>query len=179
MADGLRRRRGRRFASASVALALCASVVAGGGCGSSSKSSSSVRVSSTASTSSSSSSGSQRLTKAQYEQKLGPLLNDVVDPALRDVFSNAGARSPRKLGAAITILRLSHDQMAAITPPAAVAYLHKQTVAALASMISDMTKLRDAEARSDTPAGSAAIAALKTDAQHLETLGSHFTSRGY
>jgi hypothetical protein len=175
----LRRRRGRRFGSASVALPVCALVVAGAGCGSSSKSSSSARVSSTTSTSSRSSSGSQRLTKAQYEQKLGPLLNNVIDPALRDALSNGGARSPRKLGAAITLLRLSHDQMAAAAPPAAVADLHKRTVAALVSMISDMTKLRVAEARSDTSAGSAAVAALKTDAQRLETLGSQFTSRGY
>ena len=176
---GLRQRRGRRLSSASLALAVCAAAVAGAGCGSSSQSSSSVAVSSTAATSSSSASASQPLTKAQYEQKLGPLLNDVVVPALRTAFRGGGAASPQKLSAAITIIRLSHDQMAAVTPPAKVPDLHKQAVAVLTDMTSDMTRLRDAETNSDKSAASSAVVALKTDSQHLVTLGSQFASRGY
>ena len=171
------RRSRRRLIPTSFAVGLCAAAVAAAGCGSSSKSSSS--VTSSASSTPTSSSSSQPLSKAQYERKLGPLLNDVVDPALRATLGVGGAADPQKLGAAITSVRLAHDRMAAITPPAEVADLHQQTVALLAAMISDMTKLRDAETGSDKSGVASAAGALKAEAQHLETLGSQFTSRGY
>ena len=174
-----RRRRGWRLSAASVALAACAVAVAVSGCGSSAASSSSVTASSTAETSSGSSSPSQPLTKAQYEQKLGPLLNDVVDPALRSALGNGGAASPEKLMAAMTIIRLAHDQMAMITPPAEVVDLHRQTVAVLTSMLRDMTRLRDAETKSDRSGASSAVVVLKADAQRLENLGGRFSARGY
>lgn len=164
-------RRAWRLSSASLALAAVTVAAAVAGCGSSSAA--------TSSTTKTSSAPSPRLTKAQYEQKLGPLLNDVVDPALRAALGKGGAARPEKLAAAITIIRLAHDQMAMITPPAEVADLHRQAVALMSSMIGDMTKLRDAETSSDKSGASSAVGALKTDAQHLENLGGQFSARGY
>ncbi|MDT7561343.1 MAG: hypothetical protein QOI68_5833 [Pseudonocardiales bacterium] len=120
------------------------------------------------------------MTKAQYEQKLGPLLNDVIDPSLRaTVGTGAGAADPQKVSAAITSVQLAHDQMAAVTPPPQVADLNQQAVALMGSMIRDMTKLRDAETRSDRNEALAAATALKREALRLENLGSQFSSRGY
>jgi hypothetical protein len=119
------------------------------------------------------------LSKAQYEGKLGPLLNDVVDPALRATLGGGGAADPQKLGAAITSVQLAHDRMAAVTPPAEVADLHQQTVAPPAALISDMTKLRDAETGSDRSGVASAASAVKAEAQHLQNFGSQFGSRGY
>ena len=119
------------------------------------------------------------MTKAQYEQKLGPLLNDVVAPAMGAVLGHGGARNPQRVSAAITSVRLAHDQMTAVTPPTEVAELHRQAVAVLASMITDMTKLRDAEIKDDRNRISSAAAAVKTDGQRLVSLGNRFTSRGY
>ncbi len=124
-------------------------------------------------------SGLHPLTKAQYEQKLGPLLNYVVDPALHVALSNAGGPLPQKLAAAITDVRLAHDQMAAITPPAGVADLHQKAVALMTSMITDMTKLRAAEAAGDKTAAVSAATALISDGRQMESLGSQFAARGY
>ena len=179
-AEGLWRR-GRGLTGTSFAVALCAAAFTAAGCGSSSKSSSSATstASSTPATSSNPSSSSQPLTKAQYEQKLGPLLNDVVDPALRAALGNGGATNPRKLSQAITSLQLSHDQMAAVTPPAEVAGVHKHAVFVLASLIKDATSLHDAEIRSNGAQELSALNRLKTEAQQLQNIGSQFTARGY
>jgi hypothetical protein len=119
------------------------------------------------------------LTKAEYEQKLGPLLNQVVVPALRAALANGGARNPQKLGAAITNVKLAHDQMASVTPPAAVADLHGKAVAVLSSMVTHLTRLRDAETKHDKTAAVSAATALKDDGLKLQSVGSQFTSRGY
>jgi hypothetical protein len=130
--------------------------------------------------SSSTSPSSHALTKAQYEQKLGPLLNDVIAPALRaTVGTGAGAANPQNVSAAITSVQLAHDQMAAVTPPAEVADLHQQTVTLLTSLIRDMTKLRDAEIKNDRSGVSSAAIELKDEGQRLESLGKQFTARGY
>ncbi len=103
----------------------------------------------------------------------------MVDPALHVALSNRGAANPQKLGAAITVVRLAHDQMAAVTPPAEVADLHEKAVAVLSSMIRDMTKLGDAETNNAKSAVGSAVTALLGDARQMETLGNQFTSRGY
>ena len=168
-----------KLSAPAVAVAVA---VAAAGCGSSSKSSTSASsaASSTPASSSSTSPSPRPLTKAQYEQKLGPLLNNVVDPALRaTVGTGAGAADPQKVGAAITSVQLAHDQMAAVTPPPQVADLNQRAVVLMASMITAMTNLRDAETRNDRNAVLTAATALKGEAQRLESLGSQFTARGY
>lgn len=147
-------------------MAVCAISLVGAGCGNSSNSSSKAA------------SAPKPLTKAQYERQLGPLLNGVVDPALRAAFSN-GAITPQKLTAAITVIRLAHDKMAAVTPPPAVSGLHKQAVTLLGSMVNDLTKLRTATVKGDRSGQSSAASGLIADARRMQTLGSEFTSRGY
>jgi hypothetical protein len=163
------------------AAAMAAGVV---GCGGSSKSSSSASSStaaaSTASTTTAaSSSGSAPLSKAAYEQQLGPLLNDQVAPALRTALANGGIADPKKLSSAIAEVKLAHDRMAAVNPPAAIAALHQQAVAALAAIKADMEKLRTAELKKAKPDALNALNSLKTDAQKIVTVGNQFQARGF
>ena len=169
MVDALPNVRIRDLTRRSLLLALSAICLLGSGCGSSSKQSSKASTTPAA---------SRPLTKAQYERKLGPLLNDVVDPALRAAF-RGGRPTQKGLGAAVTVMRLAHDQMAAVTPPAAISTLHRQAVKLLSSMVDALTKLRTALIKGDKSAQSSASAALVLDAQHMQTLGNEFTSRGY
>ena len=119
------------------------------------------------------------LTKAQYEQKLGPLLNQQVAPAVRAALANGGILDPSKVTTAIASVKTAHDQMASVTPPTAVADLHKRAVAVLAALVTDMTKLRDAETKKDTSAERGALTNITTDARGLVDVGSQFTSRGF
>ena len=121
----------------------------------------------------------QPLTKAAYEQKLGPLLNQQVAPAVRTALANGGILDPKKVGDAIASVKTAHDQMASVTPPNAVADLHKKAVSVLAALVSDMTKLRDAEGKKDTSAEAGALSQITTDAKSLVDVGGQFTSRGY
>jgi hypothetical protein len=176
----------RRFTSASaVAAAVLALAVAG--CGSSSKKSSSNTSTSSAATTSTTStsttttgtSTSGALSKAQYEAKLGPLLNGHVVPALRTALANGGARNPDKLKTAVGALNEAHDAMASITPPAKVADLNQQAVTILASLSSDLSKMRSAlldKNRSDYV--NAAKGAVK-DALKLQNVGNQLTARGF
>jgi hypothetical protein len=158
--------------------ALAAIVVAAGaaGCGSS-KSSSSSGASSTVAASSAN--GSQPLTKAAYEQQLGPLLNDQVAPALRTALANNGIANPAKLQSAIGEVKLAHDRMAAVNPPTAIADLHKQAVSALAAIQVDMQKLHTAELKKAKSDALDALKALRTDAQKIVAVGNQFQSRGF
>jgi hypothetical protein len=166
---------------------LAAAAVAAGtvGCGGSSKSSSSASSStaaaSTASTTTaaSSSSGSGPLSKAAYEQQLGPLLNNQVAPALRTALANGGIADPKKLSSAIAEIKLAHDRMAAVNPPGPIAALHQQAVAALAAIKADMEKLRSAELKKAKPDALSALNSLKTDAQKIVTVGNQFQARGF
>src|SRR5437660_5882948 len=81
------------------------------------------------------------LSKAAYEQKLGPLLNQQVAPAVRTALANGGILDPKKVGDAIASVKTAHDQMASVTPPTAVADLHRKAVAVLAALVTDMTRL--------------------------------------
>lgn len=174
-----------RFTSAfAVAAAVLALAVAG--CGSSSnKSSTKSTTSSAASTTSSTSTTttgsttSGALTKAQYEAKLGPLLNDQVVPALRNALANGGARNPQKLAVAVAALNKAHNAMASITPPQKVADLNQQAVNVLASLSSDLSKMRTAllsKNRSDYV--NAAKSAVK-DALKMQNVGNQLTARGF
>ncbi len=144
-------------------LAVAALAVGAAGCGSSS----------------SSSSGPKPLTKAAYEQQLGPLLNNQVAPALRTALANGGIANPQKLAAAIADVKLAHDRMAAVTPPSAIADLHGQAVVALAAIQADMVKLRTAELNKSRSDGLAALQSLKSDATKIVNIGNEFQSRGF
>jgi hypothetical protein len=155
------------------------------GCGSSSKKSSNTSTSSasttTTSTTSTTNTGttSGALSKAQYEAKLGPLLNGHVVPALRSALANGGARNPQKLKAAVAALNEAHDAMASITPPAKVADLNQQAVTVLGSLSSDLSKMRSAlldKNKSDYV--NAAKGAVK-DALKLQNVGNQLTARGF
>ncbi len=166
--------------------ALAAIVVAAGaaGCGGSSKSASSTSTpssaaASTTSAASSSSAAGQPLTKAAYEQELGPLLNDQVAPALRTALANGGITNPSKLASAIGEVKLAHDRMAAVNPPSAIADLHQQAVTALAAIQADMQKLHTAELKKAKSDALNALSALKTDAQKIITVGNKFQARGF
>src|SRR5947209_4419639 len=166
----------RRLAPLAVAVALMALVAAG--CGGSSKSTTSSAASSP-SPATSTTQSNPPLTKAEYEARLGPLLNDQVVPSLRAALANGGAADPTKLTQAISSLQTAHDQMAAVNPPTEIADLHHQAVTVLGAMVSDATKLRDAEVAHDTSAEQAAANALKADAQQIQNVGNQLTQRGY
>jgi hypothetical protein len=169
------------FAVAAAVLALAAA-----GCGSSSnKSSTKSTASSAASTTSSTSTtgtgstSSGALTKAQYEARLGPLLNDRVVPALRSALANGGARNPQKLKEAVDALNEAHNAMASITPPQKVADINRQAVVVLAALSSDLSKMRSAllsKNRSDYV--NAAKSAVK-DALKMQNVGNELTARGF
>lgn len=163
--------------SRSAGALLAAVAIAAGiaGCGGSSKSSSST----TTSVASSSSAGGTQLSKTRYEQTLGPLLNQQVAPALRTALANGGLADPKRLAVAIANVKLAHDKMAAVNPPAAIADLHQKAVAALGAILVDMQKLRAAELQKNRSAGLAALKSLKTDAIAIVTVGNNFQSRGF
>jgi hypothetical protein len=174
-----------RFPSAfAVAAAVLALAVAG--CGSSSNKSSTkstpspaANTTSTTSTTTTGSNTSGALTKAQYEAKLGPLLNDQVVPALRNALANGGARNPQKLAVAVAALNKAHSAMASINPPQKVADLNQQAVNVLASLSSDLSKMRTAllsKNRSDYI--DAAKSAVK-DALKMQNVGNQLTARGF
>ena len=176
----------RRFTSASaVAAAVLALAVAG--CGSSSKKSSSSNTStSSAATSTTSStstttgtSASGALTKAQYEARLGPLLNGRVVPALRSALANGGARNPQKLKTAVGALNEAHDAMASISPPRKVADLNQQAVTVLASLSSDLSKMRSALLDKNKGAYVNAAKGAVKDALKLQNVGNQLTARGF
>lgn len=121
----------------------------------------------------------QALSKAAYEQRLGPLLNQQIDPALRTALANGGAKDPGKLAAVISTLQTARNQMAVVIPPAAVADLHTQAVATLATLTVDVQRLRDAELAAQKSAAVSALETIKTDALRLLKIGDQFTARGY
>jgi hypothetical protein len=119
------------------------------------------------------------LSKAAYEQRLGPLFNNQIDPALRSALSNGGATNPQNLTTAIGLVTEARDAMAAITPPAGIADLHTQAITYLTALINDMSKLRDAARVNDQSAYSGAASAVQSDSQQVQMIGSEFVARGY
>lgn len=125
------------------------------------------------------STSSNALTKAQYEAKLGPLLNDRVVPALRSALANGGARNPDKLQQAVNALNEAHNAMASITPPPKVADLNQQAVNVLAALSSDLSKMRSALlAKNKSDYVSAAKGAVQ-NALKMQNVGNQLTARGY
>jgi hypothetical protein len=161
---------------AAVAASTLALAVAG--CGGSSKSNSTSTGSSSTSTPTTSTS-SQPLTKAQYEQKLGPLFNNQIDPALKSALSNGGATNPQNLTTAVGLVTEARDAMASINPPTGIADLHKQAVTYLTALIKDLSKLRDAAQAKNSGAYQTAATAVKNDAQQIQTVGQKFVAKGY
>ena len=162
------------------ALLAAAAVAAGAaGCGSSSKNSSSASSSTAPASTAPASNGSAPLSKAAYEQTLGPLLNNQVAPALKTALANGGIADPTKLSSAIADVKLAHDRMAAVTPPSAIADLHQQAVTALGAIKADMEKLRAAELKKARSDALSALNSLKADAQKIVTVGNQFQARGF
>ena len=163
---------------AAVAASTLALAVAG--CGGSSKSNpTSSGSSSASSTSTGTTTSGQPLTKAQYEQKLGPLFNNQIDPALKSALSNGGATNPQNLTTAVGLITEARDAMASINPPTGIADLHNQAVQYLTSLIKDMSKLRDAAAAKNSSGYQTAATAVKNDAQQIQTVGQKFVAKGY
>jgi hypothetical protein len=160
-------------------LATAAVAVIAAGCGSSSKSSSASSTTAASASSTASAGGSQPVSKTDYEQQLGPLLNNKVAPALRTALANGGIANPQRLGAAIAEVKLAHDRMAAVNPPAAIADLHQQAVTDLAAIQADMEKLRVAELNKARTNGLAALKALRADATKIVNIGNAFSARGF
>lgn len=158
------------------------------GCGGSSKSSSTAASASsttqttssvTSSSTTSSASSGQALSKADYEAQLGPLLNNQVAPALRTALSNGGITNPKRLSVAIAEVKLAHDRMAAVTPPAPIADVHAKAVSLLGSLTGDLVKLRAAELKKSKNDALSALNAIKKDGQAIVAIGDKFTARGY
>jgi hypothetical protein len=119
------------------------------------------------------------LSKADYEARLGPLLNNRIAPALKALNANGGILNPNHLKQEIALLGTALHQMSALTPPVEVADLHQRAVAALGSTIAHLTKLRGAEQRHDAAGGIVAARAVDRDGRRLVAVGGQFTARGY
>jgi hypothetical protein len=178
------------------AVAASILVLAVAGCGGSSKksNSSATSTSSAASTTSTGTTGTtpttgttgttastsgKPLTKAQYEAKLGPLLNDRVVPALRSALANGGARDPQKLGTAAGLVKEARDAMASLNPPKRVADLNQAAVNTLGALANDLTKMKDALQANDHTAYVNAAKSAVQDALKIQTIGNQLTARGY
>jgi hypothetical protein len=176
----------RNISRSAVAAATIALAVAG--CGSSSKHSSAntgstgstvnTATQSSTTTNTATTSG-QSLSKAQYEAKLAPLLNDRVGPALRSALANGGAANPQKLATAISLIRQAHDAMAALNPPTQIADLHNQAVTALGALAADMSKMRSSLQANDKSALVVAVKTVERDALKIESIGSQMSARGF
>lgn len=178
----------RNISRSAVAAATIALVLAG--CGGSSKSNHSsantgsptstvtTATQSSAATNAAATTG-QPLSKAQYEAKLAPLLNDRVGPALRSALANGGAANPQKLATAISLIRQAHDAMAKLNPPTQIADLHRQAVASLGALADDMSKMRSSLQANDKNALVAAVKTVEGDALKIESIGSQMSARGF
>lgn len=174
----------RRFTSPS-AVAVAVLVLAVAGCGgSSNKSTSSHKSSTSAATSSGANStptttGGKPLSKAAYEAKLGPLLNDRVGPALKSALANGGARNPQKLKTAAGLLDEARNAMASITPPAKIADLNQQAVRLLGALATDLTRMGNGVQANNKSAYTNAAKAAVRDALKIQTVGNELTARGF
>jgi hypothetical protein len=169
----------RWLSGAAVAASTLALAVAG--CGGSSKSNSTSSSSAPSSTPASSTpaSNGQPLTKAQYEAKLGPLFNNQIDPALKSALSNGGATNPQNLTTAVGLVTEARDAMSGIKPPSGIADLHKQAVTYLSSLITDMSKLRDAAQAKNAGDYQTAAKSVESDARNIQSVGQKFVAKGY
>lgn len=172
------------WSGAAVAASILALALAGCA-GSSKKSSSSTSSASLTSastsgpTSTSAKTGSNPLTKAAYESKLGPLLNGRVAPALKSALANGGAKNPQKLQTAANLIDEAHNAMASLTPPAKIAALNREAVATLGALATGMRKMRDELLAHSKSGYLSAAKATATEALKLEAVGNQFTARGY
>jgi hypothetical protein len=119
------------------------------------------------------------VSKAVYEQKLGPLFNNQIDPALQSALSNGGATNPQNLTNAVRLVTEARDAMESIAAPRPIADLHNQAITYLTALTNDMTKLRNAAQANDSSAYQTAAAAVQNDAQQIQTIGNQFVARGY
>jgi hypothetical protein len=123
--------------------------------------------------------GPQPLSKAAYEAKLGPLLNDQVVPALRTALANGGARDPQKLQSAISALDEARNAMASVTPPPAIADLNQQAVTVLGALATDLSNMRAALLASRKSAYTSAARSAVQDALKMQNVGNQMTARGF
>jgi hypothetical protein len=170
-----------RINSSRAALVGSVVVLAVAGCGGSSKKSTSSTTStpSTTSAATTSTTGSQPLSKAAYEAKLGPLLNDRVGPALRGALANGGASDPQKLKTAAGLIAEARTAMASLTPPTKIASIHQEAVTTLGALAADLTKMSDTLQAHDKGGYTNAAKAVVKDALKVQTIGSQLSARGY
>lgn len=119
------------------------------------------------------------MTKAAYEETLGPLFNNKIDPALKSALSTQNVTNPKSLTTAVGLVQEARNAMAGVNPPKAIADLNKEAVGALTSLANDLTKLRNAAQAKSSSAYTSAANDVRNDGLRLETIGSQFTSRGY
>jgi hypothetical protein len=123
--------------------------------------------------------GSRPLSKAAYEAKLSPLLNDRVVPALKSVLANGGSGDPQKLKTAAGLVKEARNAMASLTPPARVADLNREAVATLGALAGDMTRMSDSLQARHKAAYVVSAKAAVHDALKIQSIGGQFTTRGY
>jgi hypothetical protein len=173
-----------RIKSSRAAVVGSVVVLAVAGCGGSSKKSTSSASSasstpSTTSASTTSTTGSQPLSKAAYEAKLGPLLNDRVGPALKSALANGGATNPQNLKTAVRLINEARNAMASLTPPTKIASLHQQAVTTLGALARDMTTMSDDLQANNKSAYTTAAKAVVKDALRIQSIGNQLSAQGY
>jgi hypothetical protein len=119
------------------------------------------------------------MTKAQYEAKLGPLLNDRVGPALRSALANGGATNPQKLRTAAGLINEARAAMASLTPPPKIAALHQQAVTTLGALATAMTTMSERLQANDKAGYTAAAHTVVKDALRIESIGNQLSAQGY
>lgn len=164
--------------STRMAVAASVAALAVAGCGGSSKKSTS-SAAPPAGTTTTSTTGSHPLSKAAYEARLGPLLNDRVVPALKSALSNGGATDPQKLKAAAGLLNEARSAMSSLTPPTQVADLNREAAATLGALAADLTKMSDTVQAHNKGAYLSAAKAAVRNAVKIESIGGQFSARGY
>ena len=176
--------------SSKTAVAASVLVLTLAGCGGSSKKSntsakststptSTTTTGTTGTTGTTSTTSGKPLTKAQYEAKLGPLLNERVVPALKSALTNGGARNPEKLATAAGLIKEARDAMASLTPPTKIADLNQSAANTLGSLSNDLTKMKDGLQANDHSAYVNAAKSAVQDALKIQNIGNQLTARGY
>lgn len=100
-------------------------------------------------------------------------------PALRSALSNGGAKNPQKLATAAHLLDEARDAMGSLNPPAKIADLNQQAVAALGSLSGDLSKMRDELLAHNNSGYLSAAKTTVSDALKIENIGKQFSARGY
>jgi hypothetical protein len=122
------------------------------------------------------------LSKAEYETKLVTALRPAQGAgalAKRITSTSSAASDALVFDQVGGIYQKAYDDIKDIVPPAEIASLHQQVVAALQALAQDAVKARDALRAKNKSAYQAALADFKAQGQKLQSLGQQLTARGY